>query len=76
MKKSLYILFSFCTIVFLSCKKKELPAENTDAAESVFYVQATVNGFPIKLEAGANDFLAKPFDIDVLLKKIEKNLKG
>jgi CheY-like chemotaxis protein len=27
-------------------------------------------------EAGANDFLAKPFDIDVLLEKIEKNLKS
>jgi DNA-binding response OmpR family regulator len=25
-------------------------------------------------EAGANDFLAKPFDMDILLRKIEQNL--
>ena len=40
----------------------------------IIVISASRDGKEIALDAGATDFVAKPFDIDELLKKIEKYL--
>ncbi|MGE4513755.1 MAG: response regulator transcription factor [Chryseobacterium sp.] len=41
---------------------------------SVIVLSASVDGHDIASDAGANDFVAKPFDLDVIVSKIEKLL--
>lgn len=55
---------------------KQLKHRPASANMPIVMISASNDIARSALEAGANDFLAKPFDIDVLLKKIEKNLKG
>lgn len=44
-------------MLFYACKKKELPPEDQgETALPVFYLKGMVNGLPLKLEAGANDY--------------------
>ena len=54
MKKLFLNLLITCGL-FYSCKKEELP-KNNDLGSPVFYLRATVNGLPVKIEAGVNDY--------------------
>ena len=40
----------------------------------VIIISASPQGKKIAADAGANDFMAKPFDLDALLKKIERSI--
>lgn len=53
-KRTIY-LFSFCIAFFISCKKTPLP-EDSSSEEPVFYVKCNINGVPLNLSAGTNDY--------------------
>ncbi len=48
-------------------------AESTELP--VIVMSASRDGQQIAMDAGADDFIAKPFDIDLLIEKIESYLK-
>jgi len=50
----LYLLLLFGLIY--SCKKEKLPTNDDTDASPVFYLKGEVNGLPIKIEAGVNDY--------------------
>ncbi|RYE36047.1 MAG: response regulator [Sphingobacteriaceae bacterium] len=49
----------------IDAEKKYLP---------VIVISASMEGKDIAIEAGANDFLAKPFDLDLLVNKVQSLL--
>jgi hypothetical protein len=49
-----YIFFLFLGLAFAACKKNPLPQEEKE--EPVFYIKGEVNGAPISLEAGENEY--------------------
>ncbi|WP_199141222.1 response regulator [Pedobacter sp. ASV12] len=53
---------------------KTLRADENTKQLPVIVISASRDGKEIALDAGATDFVAKPFDIDELLHKIEKYL--
>lgn len=54
MKKQALYLLTFCGLLF-ACKKEPLPkSDETDSP--VFYAKCNVNGLPVKIEAGVNDY--------------------
>ncbi|MEO5591485.1 MAG: response regulator transcription factor [Chitinophagaceae bacterium] len=53
---------------------KQLKEKPVTSKLPIVIISASRDIEPSALEAGANDFLAKPFEMDDLLKKIEQNL--
>lgn len=59
---------SFCLLLAVSCKKP-LPADIEDTSSPVFYAKCEVNGLPLKLEAGSNDYyMNSSFYVDSVTK--------
>jgi len=58
MKRSPYILIvPLFVLMITACKKKDLPPdESSNGGSPVFYVRGEVSGFPINLQAGANNY--------------------
>jgi hypothetical protein len=54
-KLALYIL-PFVLLAINSCKKNPLPPDNGPPSSAVFYMNGTVNGFSVSLEAGNNNY--------------------
>lgn len=54
-KKSLYIFAIFC-LYLTSCKKNELPKDDSDNANPEFYFKCDVNGIPINIKAGVDKY--------------------
>lgn len=55
---------------------KQLKQQPFSAQMPIVMISASNDIERSALEAGADDFLAKPFDMDALLEKIKKNLKS
>ncbi|MGI8419504.1 MAG: response regulator [Candidatus Levyibacteriota bacterium] len=53
---------------------KALKSQNTTKHIPIIMISANKDTEHIAKEAGADDFLGKPFDIDALLKKVKKQL--
>lgn len=53
---------------------KRFKSQITTKHIPIIMISANTNGEKIAKEAGANDFVAKPFEINDLLAKIEKHL--
>lgn len=54
MKKTVPYIALIVTLLFVGCKKNNLPP--TDSAEPVFYIKGDINGVPVSLQAGVNNY--------------------
>lgn len=49
-------IFVITVILFASCKKNDLPPKNDTPEEPVFYIKGNVNGLPVAINAGVDNY--------------------
>ncbi|MGZ3919441.1 MAG: hypothetical protein ACXVO9_03290 [Bacteroidia bacterium] len=56
MKKVQYYIFLSGLLIIAGCKKNNLPPAEENKSEPVFYFKGNVNGAPVALQAGVNNY--------------------
>ncbi|MBA3665096.1 MAG: PKD domain-containing protein [Bacteroidetes bacterium] len=51
-----YLYILFCLAILAGCKKHDLPSNEDSNGEPVFYIKGEVNGSPVSLQAGVNNY--------------------
>lgn len=59
MNKINILALALSLMVLGACRKEKLPAETSSTSDPVFYVSAKINGLPVKINAGDNDYFMK-----------------